>query len=183
MSLPLCNAAHSVHSSRSCVNAELPESHVADAHGHVRDGYLVFSVPDGAVIRLAGSGTRSRGFALKAYKAVYTSRLTRGQDGRWHMHDGVLGGRVRGDDLIASFRQTGLCKGVGLDGFYNTVVEYIQQNSDVLSDGSNDPARACDAMSFAIAFEGAQLTPGLVQAAAPLIECCEPGVAIADCNP
>jgi cysteine-rich repeat protein len=164
-------------------DGELPESSVFDAHGFVRDGYLVFKLPDGSVVRLAGDGTRYRGFALKTYQGVYTSRLERAQDGRWHMRDGMVAGRVLGEDLIASFRQIGLCKGVGLDGFYDSVVEYIEQNSDVLSDGSNDPERACDAMSFGIGFEAAQLTPGATTNATPLVECCEPGLAIADCNP
>ena len=164
-------------------DGEIPDSTVADPHGYVRDGYLVFKAPDGAVVRLAGDGTRYRGFALKTHKSVYSTRLERAQDGRWHMLDGMVAGRVVGKDLIASFRQIGLCRGVGLDGFYDSVVEYIEQNSDVLSDGTNDPERACDAMSFGIAFEGAQLTPGAPAKATPIVECCEPGLAIEDCNP
>ena len=164
-------------------DGEPPESSVSDPHGYVRDGYLVFKIPDGSVVRLAADGKRYRGFALKTYRGIYTARMERAQDGRWHMRDGMVGGRVMGEDLIASFRQIGLCKGVGLDGFYDSVVEYIEQNSDVLSDGTNDPERACDAMSFGIAFEGAQLTPGATAKAAPIVECCEPGLAIEDCNP
>lgn len=167
----------------AAAEGELPDSDVSDPHGFVRDGYLVFKVPDGAVVRLAGDGTRYRGFALKTYKGIYTSRLERAQDGRWHMHDGMVGGRVLGQDLIKSFRQIGLCQGVGLDGFYDSVVEYIEQNSDVLADGDNDPERACDAMSFGIGFEGSQLTVGAHEAATPIVECCEPGVAIEDCDP
>jgi cysteine-rich repeat protein len=161
----------------------LPESIVSDAHAYVRDGYLVFTIPDGSTVRLAGDGTRYRGFAIKTFQGVWASRLEREQDGRWHMRDGLVAGRVRGDDLIASFRQIGLCPGVGLDGFYDNVVEYIEQNSDVLSDGSNDGERACDAMSFGIGFEAAQLTPGPLEKSTPLVECCEPGVAIEDCAP
>jgi cysteine-rich repeat protein len=163
--------------------SELPESSVADPHGYVRDGYLVFKLPDGALIRLAADGTRYRGFALKTYQSIYTSRLERAQDGRWHMHDGMVGGRVLGKDLIMSFRQIGLCPGVGLDGFYTSVTEYIEQNSDMLSDGSTDPERACDAMSFGIGFEASQLTTGAHEEAPPIVECCEPGVAVEDCNP
>lgn len=161
----------------------LPDSSVSDPQAYVRDGYLVARLPDGAVVRLAADGTRYRGFSLKSYKSVWSGRLERGQDGRWQIHDGLAAGRVLGDDLILSFRQIGLCPGVGLDGFYDSVVDYIKQNSDLLSDGTNDPQRACDAMSFGIGFEAAQLTPGPVEDATPVVECCEPGVAIEDCNP
>lgn len=156
---------------------------VSDPHAYVREGYLFAKLPDGAVVRLAADGTRYRGFALTMYKGLWSTRLERMQDGRWHMFDGLAAGRVLTDDLIKSFRQIGLCPGVGLDGFYDSVVEYIQQNSDLLSDGTKDPNRACDSMSFGIAFEGAQLTPGPIENATPIVECCEPGVAIEDCNP
>ncbi|HET8938239.1 MAG TPA: hypothetical protein VFN67_32570 [Polyangiales bacterium] len=161
----------------------LPDSSVSDPQAYVRDGYLISHLPDGAVLRLAADGTRYRGFALKSYKSVWSGRLERAQDGRWHMHDGLAAGRVMGDDLIMSFRQIGLCPGVGLDGFYDSVVDYIKTNSDLLSDGTNDPERACDAMSFGIGFEASQLTTGKVANATPIVECCEPGVAIEDCNP
>jgi cysteine-rich repeat protein len=164
-------------------DGELPESTVFDADGYVRDGYLVFRIPDGSLVRLAGDGTRYRGFSMKTYQGIWTSRLEREQDGRWHMHDGMAAGRVRREDLIMSFREIGLCPGVGLDGFYDSVVEYIEQNADVLSDGTNDAERDCDAMSFGIAFDAAQLTPGPLEDATPLVECCEPGVAVEDCNP
>lgn len=161
----------------------LPPSRVADAHAYVREGYLVASLPDGALVRLAADGTRYRGFAMTVYKGLWTGRLERAQDGRWYMRDGLAAGRVKAPDLIMSFRQIGLCHGVGLDGFYDSVVEYIDQNADVLSDGGNDPERACDAMSFGIGFEAAQLTPGPTADATPIVECCEPGVAIEDCDP
>lgn len=161
----------------------LPESRSADAHAYVRGGYLVATMPDDASMRLAADGTRYRGFAMKVQKALWTGKLYRTQDTLWHVGDGLFAGRVKGADLIQSFRQIGLCDGVGLDSIYQGVTDYITQNTDVLSDGSNAIERDCDAMSFGIAFEAAQLTPGPAGDAIPIVECCAPGVAIPDCDP
>ena len=160
-----------------------PDSKLSDAHAYVRGGYLVAHMPDDSLIRLATDGTQFRGWAMKVQGSVWTGQLVRGQDQRWHIQDGLVAGRLRSDDLVQSFRQLGLCEGVGLDGFYEAVQEYARNGADLLADGSIDDKRNCDAMSFGIAFEAAQLTPGPVADAIPLVECCEPGVAIEDCNP
>jgi cysteine-rich repeat protein len=161
----------------------LPDSRVADPHAYVKDGYLVTQVPDDALLRFAGDGKPHRGFALKAQKAVWTGNLYRGQDGTWRIRDGLAVGRIRNADLVQSFRQIGLCEGIGLDSFYSSVVAYIHDNADLLANGEVDPSAPCDAMSLGIAFEAAQITPGPVGDAPPLVECCAPGVAVEDCNP
>jgi cysteine-rich repeat protein len=165
----------------------LPDSTAADPHAYVRGGYLIARPPDGALTRFAtADNTRERGFALRAQQPIWTGRLSREQDATWRIRDGLAAGRLLGADVIRSFRQVGLCEGGENDGFYQPVVEYIQQNLDVLSDGTTDPDRDCDAMSFAIAFEAAQATPGDVVPAAsvpPLVECCAPGIPVEDCTP
>jgi cysteine-rich repeat protein len=161
----------------------LPPSKMFDAHAYVRDGYLVARPQDDSLIRLAGDGTAFRGFAMRVSKAIWSGQLYTAQDGTWKMRDGLAAGRIRSGDLIQSFRQIGLCQGVGLDQFNSDVIDYINQNADITIDGANDPERPCDAMSIGIAFEAAQATPGPAQAAVPLVECCAPGTAIEDCNP
>lgn len=161
----------------------LPNSMIADPHAYVRGGYLVAYAPDGALMRLAGDGTKFRGFALTVQKGIWTGKLALTQSGTWRISDGLAAGRTKSEDLIASFRQIGLCEGIGLDAFYQDVTDYIHQNADVLADGTVDPNRPCDSMSLGIGFEAAQLTPGTAMAATAIVECCEPGVAIQDCNP
>ena len=161
----------------------LPASKVADAQAYVRNGYLSAALPPDALIRFAADGKRFRGFAVKVQNSVWTGKLSRGQDNAWKIKDGLFGGRVRSSDLIQSFRQIGLCPDVGLDPFYNDVVQYIQQNADVISDGTDDPERDCDAMSMGVAFEASQVTPGPIAVSTPIVECCAPGVAIEDCSP
>jgi cysteine-rich repeat protein len=161
----------------------LPESRMADANAYVKNGYLVASLPNEVLLRLEGDGKPHRGFALKAQKGIWVGNLVRGQDGTWRIRDGLAAGRIRSADLVQSFRQIGLCEGIGLDSFYSSVVSYIHDNADLLLDGQVDPSMPCDAMSVGIAFEAAQITPGAVGQAPPLVECCAPGVAFEDCNP
>lgn len=162
---------------------QLPDSKVADPHAYVRGGYMVAMMPDDALVRLAGDGSKFRGFALRLDRSLWTGQLYIAQDGTWRMRDGILAGRVRSQDLLQSFRQIGLCPGVGLDSFYNDLTDYVHQNADLLLDGSVDPDRDCDAMSFAVAFESQQAVPGNVSPATPLVECCAPGTALEDCDP
>ena len=161
----------------------LPSSKVSDPQAYVRNGYLIAQFPDDTLVRFAADGTRYRGFAMKVQKSVWTGKLALGQDNVWKIRDGMFGGRVRSSDLIQSFRQIGLCPDIGLDPFYTDVVQYIQQNADVTADGTDDPERNCDAMSLGIAFEASQVTPGPLSPSPQIVECCEPGVPIEDCNP
>jgi cysteine-rich repeat protein len=162
---------------------KLPDSKVADGEAYVRDGYLVMHFPDDMLLRFAQDGADGfRGFAVQASQNVWTGRLERAQTGVWTLRDGIFAGRMGSDDLILAFRRIGLCKGTGIDGFYDSVVEWVQQSADVLLDGTNDEERACDAVSFGIGFEASQLTVGPAEKSVELVECCDPGVAIEDCS-
>lgn len=161
----------------------LPDSKMADPNAYVRDGYLVAHFPDGYVTRLAPDDTRTRGLALKSQQSILTGRLYRAQDATWHIRDGIVAGRIRSDDLIQTFRALGVCPGVGVDSFYDLAVALTTENADVLADGTDASDRACDAVSFGIGYEAAQLTVGKVVDAPPVVECCASGLAIEDCSP
>jgi cysteine-rich repeat protein len=162
----------------------LPNSNVADANAYVHDGYLVAQLPADTTLRLAGDANPYRGLAIKTQQALLVGNLYRAQDATWHIRDGLAAGRIRSSDLITTFREVGLCEGdASLNAFYGSLVEYATDDADVLADGSNDPARGCDAISMGIAFEAAQITPGTASDLVPLVECCKPGVAFEDCTP
>ena len=161
---------------------ELPDAVAADPDAYVRDGYLVARSPDGTNFRLIGNGMPYRGFPLRTYGGYWLGHLQRAQDGTWTMRDGLTAGRIKREDLIKGFREVGFCPGQGVDTFYDAMVTYVQENADVLADGSNDPSAECDAMSFGIAFEASQLTPGAAGPVLPLLECCPPGVTIEQCT-
>ena len=63
------------------------------------------------------------------------------------MRDGLATGRTRKEDLILGFRQAGFCPGMGLDAFYDAMVNYVEENADVLASGEVDVEAPCDAIS------------------------------------
>jgi cysteine-rich repeat protein len=106
---------------------------------------------------------------------LYVGRLRKTQDATWELTDGLLGGRMRKDELISAYRHTGFCETGAVNTFYNIVVDFIQGTADILSSGEVDLAQDCDALSYGIAFEAGQLLPGRAVTVAPRLECCAPG--------
>jgi cysteine-rich repeat protein len=162
---------------------QLPESHVADPDAFVRENYLVAHLPDGALVRLAGDAQPFRGLALPVHEALWIGHVFKAPDNVWRMTDGLLAGRVRTTDVLRSLHETGFCRGMGVDAFYDSFQLYIEENADVLASGQNDPDAMCDALSFGIGFDAAQLTPGSSTSLPARVECCAAGMSAADCEP
>ncbi len=135
---------------------QLPDSIFADPNAYVRDGYLVVRFPDGTPFHLPGDNAPYPGFKIILNQVVWVAKPERAQDGTWRMLDGLVSGRMMPEDLKQSFRDIGFCGGPLWDG----TVNFIDENSDVLVDGANDPSRTCDSMSVGLAFTTAQITPG-----------------------
>lgn len=168
----------------------LPESKVADPKAFVREGYLVAELPDGAQLRLAGAGHRYRSFALTTRKTVWTGALRQQQDGTWRIHDGLVAGIMLTSDLLETFHELGLCQtdadakqANGTEGFYELASNAVRDNADMLADGRVDESASCDALSFAIAFRAAQLTPGALAPSPERITCCPPSMTQEECFP
>lgn len=161
---------------------QLPDSRVSDADAFVAHGRLVSHFPDGAALRLAGDGKPYRGFYLPLHSGAWLGTLHRDKDQRWTIDDGLVVGRARSSDVLQSLRKQGFCLNAGFDSFYDYVSTVIDENSDVLLSGENQPDAECDAMSVGIAFQAQQVTPGAISTLEPLVECCPPGNASADCT-
>jgi len=162
----------------------LPASRVSDSSAYVRHGYLVSRLPDGALLRLAGDGKPLRGFSMLVQKAFWVGKLAKSEEEGWTLSDGMIAGRTRVDDMLQSLRQTGFCKQSQAGLLFDSVASYVQRSADVLASGLNDAGAACDALSFGIAFNAREATPGgSARALEPLLECCEPGMAPLDCQP
>jgi cysteine-rich repeat protein len=157
---------------------ELPDSNVRTVDAYVREGYLVATFPDDVVLRFMGDREAFRGFAFTLHGSVWTGKLTRSQDSTWEISDGLVGGRMRKADFVRTFREQGLCTGP----LYNDLLGYIEESLDLSADGENDAARSCDAISFAIGFDAASMTPGDADSVPPLVECCPPERPLAECN-
>jgi cysteine-rich repeat protein len=158
-----------------------PDSLFFDAYAYVKSGYVVARVPNDTITGFTSDESSYRGFQFKQQQGYFLGRIALAQDGTWGMRDGLLAGRIRKHDLVQSFRDVGFCEGGQFASFYTSVVSYIDENADLLASGQSDSAQACDAMSFGIAFEAAQVQPGTSVPAPKRIECCPPDKSEEDC--
>jgi hypothetical protein len=156
---------------------DLPEAKVFDANAYVRDGYLVVRFPDDTYFWFPGYKALVVAYPVKLQKGIVAGKLSRGGDGVWRIADGIVGGRVRGTDVVKGFRDLGLCE---KDRNYVVMTDFVNKNLDVLADGRNDPNATCDAMSAGIAFTAQQVLAGKVATVEPLTECVLRGTAVDD---
>jgi cysteine-rich repeat protein len=159
-----------------------PDSKFADADAYVRDGYLIARMPDGASVGFLGDGKPHRGFRFKVQQAYWTGNLAKAQDGTWTVNDGLVAGRIKKQDLVQAFREVGFCEDGQFASFYQSMLSYVDENADLLADGTNSADLPCDAMSYAIGFSGAQVTPGASGSAPTRIECCGPEQTLEQCT-
>jgi hypothetical protein len=101
------------------------------------------------------------GIPFKVNKLQITMTLS--PDGKT-ASNGVISGVFPTADFVAAFRQyapaisSSLCNGSALD----SISQQIQQASDILSDGTQDPNKECDGISFGFGFDGVQVSLGKV---------------------
>jgi hypothetical protein len=156
---------------------DLSDSNVFDAAAYVRDGYLVVKFPDNTLVWFPGYKALVVAFPILIQKGLMAGKLTHDVDGVWRITDGTIGGRVKGTDLVQGFRDLGLCEA---DPNYSVMVDFVNKNLDVLSDGTNDSDATCDAMSTAFAFTAQQVVAGKLSTVEPLKECVLRGTAVDD---
>jgi cysteine-rich repeat protein len=160
----------------------LPNSITADPNAYVKHGYLVAQLPDGSKYGFVGDGMPYNGFRFNTHRALFVGNIVKAQDGTWAMRDGLTAGRIVKSDLAQAFREIGFCANGDDKMFYESMLGYLDDNADVLSNGATDPNMPCDALSYGIAFDAAQITPGMVVDLPPRIECCAPGKTLEQCS-
>jgi hypothetical protein len=156
---------------------DLNDAKVFDAHAYVRDGYLVVKFPDNTLVWFPGYKALVVAFPILMQKGIVAGKLTKDADQVWRITDGTIGGRVKGTDLVQGFRDLGLCEA---DPNYSVLVDFVNKNLDVLSDGTNNSETTCDAMSTGLSFTAQQIIAGKVSAVEPLKECVLRGTAVDD---
>ena len=156
---------------------DLADAKVFDAAAYVRDGYLIVKFPDNTLVWFPGYKALVVAFPLLMQKGIVAGKLTHDVDGVWRITDGTIGGRVKGTDLVQSFRDLGLCEA---DPNYGVLTDFVNKNLDVLSDGRNDSNATCDAMSAGLAFTAQQIIAGKLATVEPLKECVLRGTAVDD---
>ena len=156
---------------------DLGDAKVFDDNAFVRDGYVIVKFPDETLVWFPGYKALVVAFPILMQKGLVAGKLTHDGDGVWRITDGTIGGRVRGGDLVRSFRELGLCDA---DVNYSVMVDFVNKNLDVLADGRNDSNATCDAMSAGIAFTAQQVVAGKLSSVEPLKECVLRGTAVDD---
>lgn len=150
---------------------DLGDSKLFDDAAYARDGYLVTNLPPETLFWFPGYKGLVVAFPLKLESAIVTGKLARGADGLWRITDGMIGGRVRGADIIHGFRLIGFCD-TNDPRNYQLMTTFVSSNLDVIGDGRSDPEAPCDAMSIGIAFSALQALPGgKLAPVQPLVEC------------
>jgi hypothetical protein len=119
--------------------------------------------PSSFVLELStGTGAPSLRVAVTALRVS----LPISADHRHGVH-GTLAGIVSASALAASFRQLvgaldpALCSGATVD----SIAAQVQQAADILQDGTQDPAKTCDGISFGFGFDAERVSLGPAGAA------------------
>jgi hypothetical protein len=111
-------------------------------------------------------GTISLNLAISSYTislliadAVITMDLA---DDHKSATNGTIAGVLDTDDLIAQLGQVaggaaGICPG---DPTFESIADQLRQASDILADGTQDPAKTCDGISIGIGFDAALVQLG-----------------------
>ncbi|HKP64886.1 MAG TPA: DUF4215 domain-containing protein [Polyangiales bacterium] len=160
----------------------LPESKFSDSDAYVKNNYLVARVPDGTPQGFLGNGDPYRGFMFKPRGGLFVGKLLQIKDGTWEIADGLLGGRIAKTDLVNAFREAGFCGTEDVSSFYQSLLEVVDETSDMLASGDIDASKDCDAMSYAIAFQAGQLLPGQATKVPARVPCCPPGKTLEECS-
>jgi hypothetical protein len=138
------------------------------------NAHTLVSAPIGTLELGFGEGLEIFMMPLRIDRAVVTMELSAD---RATATRGVIAGIVRVEPFIEDMRRmTGafdvaLCSGTT----FESIADQIRQASDILADGTQDPARDCDAMSIGIGFEATAVSlSGVATPVPPPPEPCGP---------
>jgi hypothetical protein len=128
--------------------AELPPAKLNDPSAYVRQGYIVGQLPSDALLWFPGDKATVRAYPLKIQAGIFAGKLVQ-QDGAWHIADGTIAGRSKGEDLVEAFELLGFCQG---HQYYGTMKLYVNNYLDILASGAVSETATCDALSVGIGF-------------------------------
>jgi hypothetical protein len=153
---------------RSVVNGDVTMPMWQMPHSYLVGNTWVSGDRSTVVITLEISG---RSFPLTINDAIVTMELSAD-----HVHatQGVIAGVLSTDELVNSMKQfagsidPSLCTGPTID----SIVTQLQQASDIMHDGTQDPTQVCDGISIGIGFNAELVQLGAVTTAPPDLPSC-----------
>jgi hypothetical protein len=117
------------------------------------------------------TGMMSTSLKLTLYAAQMTMNLSAD---RKSATGGMLGGVLNTQELMAQVEKIGALLQLCDNSILPTLLTDIQEASDILSDGTQDPTKTCDGISMGIGFTMAPAQIGSVGPAAPVGSSCSP---------
>ncbi len=155
---------------------EISRPLASDDNAFVKDGVLVFDLPDRAQFLLFGVDVRpERAGQLLTSRVRLTSGVmtVRLDPAGAELTDGVLAGRWPLDDLFNTTQEVGVCPGDPLaDLLSNQLAEMLDVRDDPPTPG--DPPLPCNALSLGASFRATRIrVAGLVDGPAPPNVCAD----------
>lgn len=106
---------------------------------------------------------------LTLYNARITMTLS---EDRKSATGGTIGGVLNVEEVIDQLNLVAFAAGVCEESQYQTALQIVRQSADIMTDGTQDPAATCDAISFGVSFEMAEVQLGGVgQPVVPGLSC------------
>ncbi len=147
-----------------------------DTTAYVSDGMLVSRLP-AAILAISMMSVAAQ---LDVVDAIVTARISSPEGGPLTISDGQLAGRIPVSSLLTLIAQMPYLNGVAIcqqPEMYETIRVETCKRADTLHVSTGSNAAPCDALSFALAFDGVQAqlgTPEPVQK--PDAGVCPPGL-------
>jgi hypothetical protein len=102
---------------------------------------------------------------LTLYQAHVTMTLS---EDRKSATGGTIGGVLNVEEVIDQLNKVALAADVCSEAQYQTALTIVRQAADIMNDGTQDPSSTCDAISFGVSFEMAEVQLGPVGPAFPV---------------
>lgn len=94
---------------------------------------------------------------LTLYHAKITMTLS---EDRKSATEGIIGGVLNAEEVVDQMKRVGFAADVCDENLFLNALDLIRESSDIMSDGSQDPALTCDGISFGVSFSMAEVQLG-----------------------
>jgi hypothetical protein len=85
---------------------------------------------------------------------------------------GMIGGVLNTEEFVTEVKKVGALLGVCGTALFDSLVQQVRQASDIMTDGTQDPAKTCDGISMGIGFDLTEAQIGDVGPANPTGNIC-----------
>lgn len=128
----------------------------ADPSAYVRSGTLFVAMPPNTDMWYPSDPAGNRLMPLRVQQGTLTGNLRETEAG-WVLEDGLITGRTKAVDVLASLERIGVCPGTDP----HTDASFFAASAlDVLSSGQTQPDVPCDSLSLALTLTAAEADVG-----------------------